>query len=41
MRISAIHANGKFREYPNAGLVQILDARKMEDHLGSEFLLIN
>lgn len=39
MRISAIHANKKLREYPNAGLVQILDTRKMEDHLGSKFLL--
>jgi hypothetical protein len=39
MRIAAIHANQKVREYQNAGLVQILDTRKMEDHLGSEFLL--
>jgi len=40
-RIAAIHANEELREYPNAGLVQILDTRQMKDHLGSNFLLID
>jgi hypothetical protein len=39
MRIAAIHANQELLEYQNAGLIQILDTRKMEDHFGSKFFL--
>jgi len=40
LRKPAIKQTKKPREDPNARLVQILEARKMNDHLSSKFHLI-
>ncbi len=40
LRKATIQADQKPRENPNARLVQILEAGKMDDHLSSKFHLI-
>ena len=40
MRVAAIQADEKFREYPDAGFVQILETGEMDDNFTGEFCLI-